>query len=444
MLIVDNALQQREREGRPIRVAMVGAGFMGRGIALQILTATPGMKLVAISNRHVQAAQRAYGEAGAKEVEIVGSQAELEDAITLGRHAVTEDALLLCGAENIDAVIEVTGSVEFAACVAIKAIENGKHVILMNAELDGTVGPLLKAYAHKAGVVFTNADGDQPGVIMNLYRFVKGIGVRPVLCGNIKGLQDRYRTPATQAGFARQWGQQPYMVTSFADGTKISFEQAIVANATGMRVARRGMLGPSVPQGTPILEAASLYPLEALAEEPGVVDYLVGAVPAPGVFVLGMHDHPAQQHFLNLYKMGSGPLYCFYTPYHLCHFEVPNTVARAVLFGDAAIAPLGAPCVDVVATAKSALQAGQVLDGIGGYATYGQCENSDVARRERLLPMGLAEGCRVKSNIDRDQVLTFDDVVPPEGRLSDRLWAEQNALFARSQTPVGALPGKPE
>lgn len=432
MIIVDKALEKRQQEGNPVRAAMIGAGFMGRGIALQIATAVPGMELVAISNRHLDQAKRAYVEAGVEDVEAVETVPQLEDAIDRGRYAITEDPMLLCHAGPIDAVIEVTGTVEFGAWVALEAIEHGKHVIAMNAELDGTVGPILKVYADKTGVVFTNADGDQPGVIMNLYRFVKGIGVRPVLCGNIKGLQDPYRNPTTQEGFARKWGQKPHMVTSFADGTKISFEQAIVANATGMRVAQRGMYGPTVPKGTHIQEAVNWYPLEELVEGPGIVDYVVGAIPSPGVFVLGTHDHPTQQHYLHLFKLGTGPLYCFHTPYHLCHFEVPNTVARAVLFGDATIAALGAPCVDVVATAKIDLEAGQVLDGMGYYMTYGQCENSDVVRAQNLLPIGLAEGCRLKRDIPKDQVLTFDDVEVPDGRLHDRLRAEQNTYFASS------------
>ena len=432
MIIIDTALKQRELMGNPIRVAMVGAGFMARGIALQIIQSVPGMQLVAIASRRREEAARAYREAGVDEVKVVENPSELECAMAQEQAAVTDDPLLLSGAPGIDALIEVTGTVEYAADVVLSAIEHRKHVILMNAELDGTIGPMLKVYADKAGVVLTNADGDQPGVIMNLYRFVKGLGVRPVLCGNIKGLHDPYRNPTTQEGFARQWKQKPHMVTSFADGTKVSFEQAIVANATGMKVAKRGMLGPTVPAGTSIQEAAQWYPLESLLSGPGLVDYVVGAAPGPGVFVLGTHDHPAQQHYLNLYKLGAGPLYCFYTPYHLCHFEVPSTVARAVLFSDAAIAPVGPPVVEVVATAKIDLDAGQVLDGLGYYMTYGQCENADIARQEDLLPIGLAEGCRLKRAVSKDDVLTFDDVEVPDGRLSDRLWHEQQAYFAPS------------
>jgi predicted homoserine dehydrogenase-like protein len=418
---------------------MIGAGFMGRGIALQMVNSVPGMKLVAIYNRHLEGARRAYTEAGVEQVQVVETVAELENAITQGRYAITEDAMLLAQAGGIDAVIEVTGAVEFGAQVVLKAIEHGKHVIIMNAELDGTIGPILKVYADKAGVILTNADGDQPGVIMNLYRFVKGIGVKPVLCGNIKGLQDPYRNPTTQEGFARQWGQKPHMVTSFADGTKISFEQAIVANATGMRVAKRGMFGPTVPAGTSIQEAVNWYPLDEILQGPGIVDYVVGAAPGPGVFVLGTHDHPQQKHYLNLYKLGTGPLYCFYTPYHLCHFEVHNTVARAVLFADATIAPIAGPLVDVVATAKIDLKVGQELDGMGCYMTYGQAENSAVVQAENLLPIGLAEGCRLKRDIPKDQVLTYADVELPEGRLCDKLRAEQNVHFALAEAPVAAM-----
>lgn len=429
MIIVDTALAKLAAENRPIRLAMIGAGFMGRGVALNIIQSTPGIELVCISNRNIDGARRAYAEAGVEDVVVISTAAELEDAIRGNKYAVTDNAFALCEADGVDAVLEVTGAIEFGAEIALRAIEYKKHILLMNAELDSTLGPLLKTKADKAGVVFTNVDGDQPGVIVNLFRFVKGLGVRPVLCGNVKGLQDPYRNPTTQQEFAKKWGQKPHMVASFADGSKISFEQAIVANATGMTVAKRGMLGPTVPSGTPLEKTVELYPMEHLDQGPGIVDYVVGAVPNGGVFVLGMHDNPRQQHYLNLYKVGPGPVYCFFNPYHLCHFEVANTVARAVLFHDAAVAPIGKPMVDVVATAKTDLSAGATIDGIGWYMTYGQAENADVVFRDKLLPMGLAEGCVLKRNVAKDQVLTYDDVELPAGRLCDQLRDEQNKLF---------------
>ncbi|MBD0261510.1 MAG: Gfo/Idh/MocA family oxidoreductase [Tolypothrix sp. Co-bin9] len=432
MIIVDRALQARAEAGKPVKVAMIGAGFMGRGIANQIANSVPGMELVAIFNRQIDAAKRAYSEAGIENVQVVSTVTQLEDAIARGEYAVTEDAMLLCKAEGIDALIEVTGAVEFGAQVVMEAIAHRKHVIMMNAELDGTIGPILKVYADKAGVILSACDGDQPGVEMNLYRFVKSIGLTPLLCGNIKGLQDPYRNPTTQEAFAKRWGQKAHMVTSFADGTKISFEQAIVANATGMTIAKRGMLGYDFAGH--VDEMTNMYDVEQLKELGGIVDYVVGAKPGPGVFVFATHDDPKQRHYLNLYKLGEGPLYSFYTPYHLCHFEVPLSVARAVLFQDAVMSPIAGPLVDVVTTAKIDLKAGEILDGIGYYMTYGQCESSNIVQEQNLLPIGLAEGCRLKRDIPKDQVLTYDDVELPEGRLGDKLRAEQNAYFATGKT----------
>jgi predicted homoserine dehydrogenase-like protein len=419
---------------------MVGAGFMALGITRQILRYASGMELVAVSNRNLAGARKVYAKAGRDDVEFVDTVERMNDAIAQGRPAITDDPFLLCDAEKIDAIVEVTGAIEFSAGVVMRAIARRKHAIMMNAELDGTIGPILKTYADRAGVVFTNVEGDQPGVIMNLYRWVKGLGIRPVLCGNIKGLHDPYRNPTTQSDFARKWGMKAPMVTSFADGTKISFENAIVANATGMRVAKRGMHGPVVAAGTPIQEAVNWYPRADLLDGPGIVDYCVGAMPNPGVFVLGTTDDEVQRQYLSLYKMGPGPLYCFYWPYHLCHFEVPNTVARAVIFKDAAIAPLGAPQVDVVAAAKRDLKAGETLDGLGHYMTYGLCENADRVHAERLLPAGLAEGCGLRRDVPKDRVLGYDDVVIPPDRLCDRLRREQDVRYFGAPAAIAREP----
>ncbi|MDP9022206.1 MAG: Gfo/Idh/MocA family oxidoreductase [Actinomycetota bacterium] len=432
MIIVDAALAERAARRDPVRVGMVGAGFMGSGIARQIIRSTPGMELVAIANRDPTRARQAYLDAGVDPGQIVdcAERRKLESAVADRRPAITSDAAALCAADGIEAVIEVTGTVEFAATTVLEALSHRKHVVLMNAELDGTIGPVLKHRADVAGVVYTASDGDQPGVQGNLYRFVRGLGLEPLVCGNVKGLHDPYRNPTTQQGFAQRWGQNVNMVTSFADGTKISFEQAIVANATGMHVARRGMVGHVIDGH--VRDLTDVYDVDELRQIGGVVDYVVGAEPAPGVFVLAACDDPRQRHYLDLYKLGPGPLYCFYTPYHLCHFEVPASVARAVLFGDAVLAPASGPVVDVVAAAKTDLDAGTVLDGPGGYHTYGLCENSHVARAEGLLPMGLAPGTRLNRALNRDDVVRWQDVAAPAGRLADSLWHEQNERFRPS------------
>jgi predicted homoserine dehydrogenase-like protein len=438
MIIVDAALRERQLAGDPVRVGIVGAGAMGRGIARQIIRAVPGMRVAAVANRTLDHAVRAYVEPGGDDPIVVDSVVDLDAAIDAGRPAITADPTLLTDSDRIEALVEVTGTIEHAASVVIRAIEHGKDVVLMNAELDGTVGPILKTRADSAGVILTACDGDQPGVEMNLYRFVRGIGLKPLVCGNIKGLHDRTRNPTTQQGYADTWGLGVSMVTSFADGTKVSYEQAIVANATGMRAPKRGLYGWD--HDGHVDELTTRYDRGELEAMGGIVDYVVGAKPAPGIFVIGAHDEPYEQHMLKLYKKGDGPLYSFYTPQHLCHFEVPTSVARVVLCRDVVLAPLGGPVVEVVATAKVDLHAGDTLDGIGRYMTYGQCENADVTAAERLLPMGVADGCRLVRDVARDEVLTYDDVELPPGRLIDALRVEQAERFA---VPAAAatLPG---
>jgi predicted homoserine dehydrogenase-like protein len=428
MMILDNALQQREAEGRPVRVGMIGAGFMARGIANQFINSVVGLRLSAIYARRLPQAVEVYTYADAAAPVAVSTQATFDDAIRSGRPAVTDDPVLICRSALIDVVLDVTGAVELGAQVALEAFAHGKHVVLMNAEVDATLGPILQVYARRHGVILSACDGDQPAVQINLFRFVKGMGLTPRVLGNIKGLQDPYRTPITQQGFADKWGQKPAMVTSFADGTKVNCEQAIVANATGMTVGRRGMFGWQHEEHVDTLTGR--YDLEMLRDLGGIVDYVVGAVPAPGVYCLAEHPDPKQQHYLKLYKLGDGPLYSFYTPYHLCQFEAQNTIARVALFGDSAGSAIGAPRVEVCAVAKRDLKAGEVLDDYGHFMTYGEAASSTERRARRYLPEGLVEGCRLLRDIARDSPITLDDVELPQGRLADRLYAEQTEYFA--------------
>jgi predicted homoserine dehydrogenase-like protein len=423
MMIIDSALQRHTERGRAVNIGLFGAGFLGRPLARHILQCIPGLRLAAVCSRTVEGARRAYTDAGIAGIEVVSSIAALDAAALRGRAVVVEDPALLAESNAIDVIMDVTGTIEEASRVAVKAFAHGKHFVT-NAELDATLGPVLKSYADRAGVVYTSIDGDQPGTQMNLYRFVRSIGLKPLVCGNIKGLQDHYRTPDTQREFAARWGFRPSMATQFADGTKISFEQASIANATGMRVSVRGMLGQR--HDGHVDDLAGMYAIDRLRAWGGIVDYVLGAKPSPGVFILAESPDPAQAHYLSLFKLGDGPLYNFYVPYHLSHLEAPYAAARAALFHDAVIAPAGMH-VEVVATAKRNLKVGETLDGIGGFCLYGQCENSDAARAESLLPMGLAEGCRMVRDVPRDRVLTVADVIVPAGRTCDYLWSEQTS-----------------
>jgi predicted homoserine dehydrogenase-like protein len=386
------------------------------------------MRVAAIFNRKPSRARDVFHYAGQEDVTQVETQRQLDQAINANIPAVTDDAFLLARSDFIDVIVDVTGSVEFGARVVLEAFKHRKPVVLMNAEIDATIGPILQVYARKYGVILSACDGDEPGVQMNLYRWVKGLGFIPRVIGNIKGLQDPYRNPTTQKGFAEQWGQNPAMVTSFADGSKISFEQAIVANATGFKVRSRGMSRGLEYRGD-VMQIGKLYDIDEVRQLGGIIDYVVGT-PLTKVYVLAEHTDPKQQRYLNLYKMGDGPLYPFFIPYHLVHFEVPNSIARAVLFRDSVAPALAGPVVEVCAVAKRDLKAGEILDDYGMYMTYGEAVNTDEMSKLRYLPEGLVEGCKLKRDIKKDMVLTYADVHLPAGRLADQLRAEQYRHFS--------------
>lgn len=437
--MVDKALAERQQKGNPVRVAIVGAGYSARHIAYQIIKSFPGLRLAAIANRTIAAAREAYSAAGVTEVRATDTPNALEQAIRDNCFSVTDDAVVVSDAEGIDAIIEATGTIEFGAGVVLRAVGHGKHIILMNAELDSTLGPILKVHADRAGVIYSNSDGDEPGVAMNMIRFVKSIGLRPVVAGNLKGLYDPYRTPETQRRFAEAHDQKPTMMTSFADGTKLSMELTVLANATGFRVAKRGMYGPALSH----VNESSKYFLDKLLDG-GMVDFLVEAEPSNGAFVLGYSEDPVKAAYLKYLKMGDGPLYTFYRPFHLPQLEVPLTVARAVLFGDATVAPLGTPVCDAVAVAKRDLRAGEILDGLGGFTCYAMIDNYDRSRQENALPMGVSEGCRLTRDVSKDQLLTYDDVQLPKGRLCDKLRQQQHDLFAAQFNRGGEASEKEE
>jgi len=425
MVIVDTALERREKEGQPIRVGIVGAGYMGRAVALQLLKPAVGMRLAAIYNRTACKAEHTLHEGGLSNVRKIASVDQLDEAVSRGEVSIVEDPLLLCGARNIDVVIDATSDMECGARVVLSALEHRKHVVLFNACLDATVGPILKTYADRNGVVITYTDGDEPGVATNLFRFVKTIGYRPLAAGNLKGLLDPYRTPATQKAFAERVKQSPEMITSFADGTKLSMQCTILANSTGLGVAKRGMYGPKCSH---VKDCAGLFPKEKLLNG-GFVDFLLGAEPHTGAFVIGYSENRIDKEYMNFFKMGDGPFYVFYTPYHLPQVQVLTTIARAAVFHDPTTSPIGKPVCDVLTVAKRDLKAAEKLDGIGGFTCYGVIENADVAQKESILPMGLSDGCRLKRDVSKDQPLTYSDVELPPGRLCDKLRAEQNRHF---------------
>lgn len=425
MIIVDSVLAKRHDANNPVRVAVVGGGYMARCVALHIVTAARGMRLVALANRTVSKAETAYREAGVSEVKRVDSVAALEQAIARNQYAVTDDAMLVCRAGGVDAIIEATGHVEFGTHVSFEALRNGKHVVLMSAEVDASVGPILKTYADRSGVVFSYTDGDEPGVGMNLYRFLDSMGYKPVLMGQLKGMLDRYRNPDTQRDFAAKHGQNPFVMASFADGSKLALEAAIMGNATGFIPKVRGMQGYPCAHVNDML---AKFTASDFADE-GQVEYALGAAPHTGAFVMCLNDHPEKRRLMAYLKMGDGPLYMFYTPYHLPPWQIAHSVARAVLFNDATITPRGAPVCDTIAYAKRDLKAGERLDGMGGFTCYGLVERYAICSRENYLPMAISLDCRLKRDVSKDQPITYADVELPAGRICDRLRNEQAQRF---------------
>jgi predicted homoserine dehydrogenase-like protein len=444
-MYVDTALREREATGHPIRVGMVGAGATGRAIALQLATPAPGIRLMAIANRTPEHGERAFREAGIMKWGRAGSAREAETAIASRLPVLTDDPSVLTACDALDVLVEVTGTIEPAARTVLEAFNHGKHVVLVNAELDSLLGPILKAKADRAGVVVTHTDGDEPGVAMTLLRYLRSLGLRPVAAGNIKGMVDYYRTPETQRTFAEKNDQDARKVTSFADATKLSMEATVLANATGFHAGRRGMYGPACSY---VREIANLLPAEQMLSA-GLVDYALGAAPHTGAFVIVHEESPLKKVQLAYYKLGDGPFYVFYTPFHLPHIQIASTIGRVFIHRDPTVAPIGGPVCEVVAVAKRDLKAGERLDGIGGFCTYGLIDNTAAARGMAALPIGLSDGCVLRRDVSKDNVLSFDDVEALAGGLVEELWREQNARWpvatreskepAMQQAPVGVV-----
>ncbi len=422
---VDTALREREAKGNPIRVGMVGAGATGRAIAMQLGTPVPGIRLVAVANRTPEHAERALREAGISEWSRVESAQEAEAAIERGVVALTVDPSVLNACDAIDILVEVTGTVEPAARVVLDAFDHRKHVVLVNCELDSLLGPILKAKADQAGVVFTNTDGDEPGVAMTLIRYLRSMGLRPVAAGNVKGMIDHYRTPETQRAWAEKYDQDAKKVTGFADGTKLSMELTVLANASGFHAGRRGMYGHAVKH---VRELAQLLPADQMLNG-GLVDYSLGAEPYTGAFVIVHEESPLKKAQLTYYRLGDGPFFAFFTPYHLPYIQIASTIGRAVILNDPTVAPLAGPVCEVLTAAKRDLKAGERLDGGGGFCTYGIIDNVSESRAIAALPMSLSDDCVLCRDVSKDDVISFDDVEQPRRPLIDALWKEQNLLW---------------
>ena len=403
---------------------------MGRGLALQ-LGITPGFRLVAAIDVDVPRAEdaaRLHGRPWTK----ASSEREVEAALRAGKTVVTDDAfpVLAQGRECVDVLVESTNTVGVAARVVDTALRMKIDAVLMNAEVDCLLGPLLHQTARDAGALVTSDAGDQHGVLMRMIDEVRLWGFQIVMAGNIKGFLDRYATAASVAKEARKRNLNPVMCAAYTDGTKLNIEMALVANATGLVPARRGMLGPRAKHVGEVFEK---FDLESL-RDPGVVDYILGAEPGGGVFVVGYCDEPVQREYLSYYKLGAGPFYLFYRPYHLCHLETTYALGRLAIDGKPLFKPLDRRVADVIAIAKEDLPAGtEIGRAIGSDYVYGEIEPASAANAHEAVPICLLdqeEGyvTRVTRAVGKDEPLLWQDVELPDTELLEAYRRQERML----------------
>ena len=410
MLNINTALRKLDENGKHICMGLVGAGQMGRGIVTQVFQ-MKGMCIPIIANRTVTKAKEAFQLAGvdSKDIIVTNTVSEAENAIKNGKYVVTEDFEVVAKVLPVDVIIEATGVPEIGAQVALKAIHNGKHIVMLNVEADATVGPILKKMADRAGIVYTVSAGDEPGAIKELYDFADAVGFNVIAVGKGKNNPlDRDATPDTLRQKALEKGVSPRMLTSFVDATNTMIELTAVSNAIGFVPSKRGLIGPSA-------KLQDLPKLFMLKEQGGildryqVVDYVFGI--APGVFAIVNSERQITRETMQYVSMGEGPNFVLYRPFHLICIETPLSAARAFLYKEPTIAPAGAPVSETVAVAKRDLKAGEHLDGIGGYTVYGLIDTVENARKDNAVPIGLINNKTVvKTDVKKGETITYDMV----------------------------------
>lgn len=430
-------LDERERSGAPIAVGLVGAGQMGTGLLSQV-AAMRGIDVIAVADIALDRARGALVAAGVADEQIlaVDDAASGDEALRAGKRVITTQADLLPRLQAIEAIVEATGVPDLGARIAWGAILGRKHVVLLNVETDATVGPLLKQVAASAGVVYTGSAGDEPAATLELCDFARTLGLEIVCAGKGKNNPlDRGATPETLADRAREVGASPKMLCSFVDGTKTMVEMAALANATGLTIDQRGMHGAR----TTVKELARTFCSReqgGILERTGVVDFAIGDV-APGVFVVFTSDRPVVVEELRYLQLGAGPNWLLYRPYHLASIETPLSIARAVLRHEPTIQPTHGLVCEVLTVAKRSLRAGETIDGIGGSTVHGGIERAEVAREERCLPLGLAQRAILRRDVERGQVIAYDDVVLDESQTVVQLRRLQDQLLAGCTVPAG-------
>jgi predicted homoserine dehydrogenase-like protein len=432
--MLQEELRRLEADGKPIRLGVSGAGWMGSGFVAQVAH-VPGMEVSVLADADTGAAREALVASGIDRERIVEASVPgtAMDALRAGKRVVTADYTLAAQLELVDVVTDVTPSPATGAETAYAGIRHGKDVVLINIEADVTVGRVLKRLAHEASVLYTVSSGDEPGCLMEMYDFVTSLGWEPIVIGKGKNNPlNPAATPDTVAESACKANKDPFQVASYVDGTKTMFEMTCAANATGCLPMRRGMTGPEATLET----VSDIFALEKDGGQtpfPGVVDFVQGPSMSGGVFItVCIEDGRVcdDLHYLKLAgdRNRGGKYFTLFRPYHLWFLEAPISVARARLHRHVWLAPRDEPVADVMTVAKRALAPGDRLDDFGGYTFHGVIDRAEEVGALNALPVGLAPGAEVVQPVAMGEIVTWDDVKLDEGSAVVRLRRQQDAL----------------
>jgi predicted homoserine dehydrogenase-like protein len=424
-----NAINERlldlEARGTPVTIGLIGAGQMGQEILCQVQL-MKGVRAPVIAEVSFERAELALQMARLPTDRLVRAEsaAAAQAAVDSDRIALVTDWRIVPQLKCVQVVVDATGSPELGVEIALQSIQAQKHIVMMNVECDVTVGPILNRKAREAGVIYTLAAGDEPAAILELYRFARALGFEVVAAGKGKNNPlDISATPAALADRAKARDMSPRMLCEFVDGSKTAVEMCSVANATGLVPDVRGMHGAKATRET-LHQVFCPQSQGGVLNRAGVVDFAIGV--HPGVFVVFTTDQPRLRHGLIQRDMGNGPNYLLFRPYHLCSIEVPLTAAQTVIYGESAGHPLERPVAECIAIAKRPLKVGETLDAIGEYCYRGSIDTIEAARKENLLPLGLAKGCVLKRKVAVGEPIRYDDLDHLPDTLLVRMRKEQD------------------
>ncbi len=440
-------LLEREAAGRPVRVGLIGAGKFGTMFMSQVRL-TRGMHLVGLADLDVARARSQLKTAGWKEAAYAATS--LGDAVKNGRTHVTADAGMLIDFPDIDVIVEATGDPKAGIRFALAAIAHGKHIVMVNVEADALAGPLLARKAREAGVVYSLAWGDQPALICEHVDWARACGFKVISAGKGTRYHPSYHrsTPDTVWEILDKYLQikdrnsiNPKMFNSFIDGTKSGIEMTAVCNATGLVPQSEGLSFPPASR----FELADICKPKSdggMLEKSGVTEVVSSVdrqerdVPhhlAMGTFVVfeGESDY-ARRCFREYHLLPdkSGRFAALYRPVHMIGLELGISVASAALRNEPTGAPTGFRS-DVVATAKRALKAGEMLDGEGGFCVWGKQTPADVSLDEGFLPLGLAHSVKLKREIAEGERIKWADVEYDKNDPAVRVRREMETAFGR-------------